>query len=70
MPTGIVKMFNNDRGYGFIQNHDGSGDVFVHIKNAKSSGIAVLAEGQTLSFDVKHDAGAGKSFAVNLAILR
>ena len=50
--TGVVKWFDNDRGYGFISSNDGN-DVFVHHLNVKESGHKKdLHEGQEVSFDV------------------
>jgi cold shock protein len=65
MTIGTVKWFNGQRGYGFIQPEDGSGDVFVHISAVESAGLSNLAEGQRLSFEVQPDK-RGKTSAVNL----
>ena len=51
MATGIVKWFNPQKGYGFIQPDDGSSDVFVHISAVEKSGLATLNEGQKVSFE-------------------
>ncbi len=51
MPTGTVKFFNNDKGYGFISRSDGD-DVFVHFSNIQGSGYKTLDEGQRVEFDV------------------
>jgi len=64
MATGIVKWFNAQKGYGFIQPDDGSKDVFVHISAVEGAGMGNLREGQKLSFDVVQD--RGKSSAGNL----
>jgi CspA family cold shock protein len=64
MPTGTVKWFNAQKGYGFIQPDDGSKDVFVHISAVEGAGMGNLREGQKLSFDVVQD--RGKSSAGNL----
>ena len=45
MPTGTVKWFNAQKGYGFIQPDDGSKDVFVHITAVERAGIGRLNEG-------------------------
>ena len=66
MPIGIVKWFNPDKGYGFIQPEDGSGDVFVHISAVQESGLATLNEGQKVSFERVPGRG-GKMAAQNLA---
>ena len=46
---GTVKFFNQDKGFGFIS-REGQADVFVHQTNV--AGERVLAEGQTVEFDV------------------
>jgi CspA family cold shock protein len=51
MATGIVKFFNNEKGYGFIS-REGEEDVFVHFSNIQGSGYKTLEEGQRVEFDV------------------
>lgn len=48
---GIVKWFNAEKGYGFIQREDGD-DVFVHFSAIQSDGFKTLEEGQKVSFDI------------------
>ena len=52
MATGIVKWFNEVKGFGFVTQDDGSGDVFAHISEVNISGAKSLKEGQKVSFDV------------------
>ncbi len=66
MNTGIVKWFNNQKGFGFIQLENGSKDIFVHISAVERAGMSTLNEGQRLSFDVVADRRTGKSAAENL----
>jgi cold shock protein len=49
MNTGIVKWFNSQKGFGFIQPEDGSKDVFVHISAVERAGMSSLNEGQKVS---------------------
>ena len=51
MATGIVKWFNAEKGFGFIQQENGP-DVFVHFLNINSSGFKSLDEGQKVQFTV------------------
>ena len=66
MPTGIVKFFNADKGYGFIQPEDGSGDAFVHISAVERSGMTGLNRDQRVSYELETDA-RGRTNAVNLS---
>jgi CspA family cold shock protein len=69
MATGVVKFFNSQKGYGFIQPDNGGPDVFVHISAVERAGLHGLAEGQKLSFEEKVDPRRGKSSAENLKAL-
>ena len=48
--TGQVKWFNESKGFGFIEQHDGGKDVFVHFSAIATDGFKTLAEGQKVSF--------------------
>ncbi|WP_432770164.1 MAG: cold-shock protein [Sphingopyxis sp.] len=65
MPTGTVKFFNTDKGYGFISNEDGSGDSFVHITAVERAGMGTLNKDQRITYDLETD-NRGKTSAVNL----
>ena len=66
MANGTVKWFNTIKGYGFIQPADGGRDVFVHASAVERSELNMLAEGQTISYDIERDSRSGKESAVNL----
>ncbi len=52
MPTGRVKWFNEQKGFGFISRDDGD-DVFVHFSEIETEGFKTLAENQEVSFEIK-----------------
>jgi CspA family cold shock protein len=60
MQIGIVKFYNDQKGFGFIQPEDGSKDVFVHATALERAGMSALTEGQKVSFDVQEDRRSGK----------
>jgi CspA family cold shock protein len=66
MTSGIVKFYNANRGYGFIQPTDGSGDVFVHATALERAGITNLIEGQNVKFDTEVDRRSGKTAVANI----
>ena len=51
MKTGVVKWFNNEKGFGFIS-VEGEGDVFVHFSAITGDGYKSLEEGQNVEFEV------------------
>ncbi|HEX6419279.1 MAG TPA: cold-shock protein [Acidimicrobiales bacterium] len=51
MPTGTVKFFNAEKGFGFISRESGD-DVFVHFSNIAAEGYKTLEEGQTVEFEI------------------
>ena len=52
MATGVVRWFNDNKGFGFITQDDGGDDVFVHHTAVAMSGFKTLKEGQRVSFQV------------------
>ena len=65
MPSGTVKFFNYDRGYGFISDDSGGPDSFVHITAVEAAGLPGLNKDEKISYDLETGTG-GKSSAVNL----
>lgn len=52
MATGIVKWFNDEKGFGFISPDDGGDDLFAHFSAINTAGFKSLKEGQKISFEV------------------
>ncbi len=50
--TGIVKWFNEGKGFGFIAPDDGGKDLFAHYSEIRGSGFKTLAEAQRVEFEV------------------
>ncbi|WP_272687326.1 MULTISPECIES: transcription antiterminator/RNA stability regulator CspE [Providencia] len=65
--TGLVKWFNESKGFGFISPADGSKDVFVHFSAIQSGSFKTLNEGQKVSFSVEN--GAKGPAAANVVAL-
>ena len=65
--TGTVKWFNNQKGYGFISDHDGN-DVFVHYSGLNMEGFKTHEEGAKVEFDVT-DGQKGPQ-AVNVTVVK
>jgi CspA family cold shock protein len=53
MATGIVKWFNNAKGWGFIVPEGGGEDIFVHFSAIQSTGYKTLSAGQMVSFSIE-----------------
>ncbi len=52
MATGLVKWFNDSKGYGFLQVDGTDRDVFVHYSAIQGDGFKTLAEGQRVDFEL------------------
>ena len=65
---GVVKWFNQTKGFGFIVPNDGGEDLFVHISAVEQAGLRGLEEGQAVGYDLELDHRKGKTSAVNLRV--
>jgi CspA family cold shock protein len=52
MATGIVKWFNNAKGFGFVSPDGGGDDIFAHLSAIEMDGYKSLRQGQKVEFDV------------------
>lgn len=52
MPSGIVKWFNNAKGYGFVVPDNSEQDIFVHFSSIAMDGYKTLREGQRVQFEI------------------
>ena len=66
MANGIVKWFNDSKGFGFIEQEDGP-DVFVHHSAINSSGFRSLNEGDRVSFEIEQ--GPKGPAAANVSVV-
>jgi CspA family cold shock protein len=53
MPTGTVKWFSDEKGFGFITPDDGQKDLFVHYTGIDSDGYKSLPEGAKVSYEAE-----------------
>ena len=66
MTNGIVKWFNDRKGFGFIEQQNGP-DVFVHYSGIKSTGFKSIDEGDHVTFDIEQ--GPKGPAAVNVIVV-
>jgi CspA family cold shock protein len=64
MPTGTVKWFSDEKGFGFITPDEGSRDLFVHHTSITADGYRSLAEGAKVSYE--EEAGPKGPKAINV----
>ncbi|MAY39297.1 MULTISPECIES: cold-shock protein [Spongiibacter] len=64
MQNGVVKWFNNAKGYGFILSEDGGDEIFAHYSAITMEGYKTLKAGQSVSFDAEQ--GPKGLHAVNI----
>lgn len=66
MKTGVVKWFNNEKGFGFIS-VEGGDDVFVHFSAIQKDGFKSLEEGQVVNFEIVEGARGPQAANVTIA---
>jgi CspA family cold shock protein len=67
MPTGKIKMFNEDKGFGFIKPDDGGGDVFFHVSALREGDQ--IAKDKIVSFEVGVERKSGKTKAISVDLV-
>ncbi len=67
MPTGTVKFFNDEKGFGFITPDNGGADVFVHVSALVRGGS--LGQGEKVEYEDSQDRKTGKSKAERVSVI-
>lgn len=67
LAKGVVKWFNGDKGYGFIEPEGGGQDIFVHISQVQASGLQGLDNNQAIEYELI-DGVDGRKMAGNLSL--
>jgi CspA family cold shock protein len=67
MPTGKIKMWNEEKGFGFIKPDGGGVDVFFHVTALREGDEIAL--GKAVSFEVGVDPKSGKSRAATVDLV-
>jgi CspA family cold shock protein len=67
MINGTVKFFNTTKGFGFISPDTGGKDAFVHISAVERAGLAGLADGEKVSYELERGRD-GRDAAINLQL--
>lgn len=65
MPIGVVKFYNDSRGFGFLTPEDGTKDVFIHVSATDNSPVTELREGMRLYYEIVPGRG-GRTQAGNI----
>lgn len=68
MPTGVVKDYKPDKGFGFIKPDDGGKDLFVHATALKANGIEELEQDDRVEFEIDPNPKGKGPRAVNVSI--
>jgi CspA family cold shock protein len=67
MANGVVKWFSDKKGFGFIEQEEDQGDIFVHFSSIQAEGFKTLSEGDRVTFDVeKTDRGPAAANVVKV----
>ena len=67
MLTGVIKWFNANKGFGFIEPSDKSKDIFLHISALEKANIRDINEGQKVSYQIANE--KGKDAAVDIKLI-
>jgi cold shock protein len=67
MPLGKIKMFNDEKGFGFIRPDDGSTDVFFHVSSLREGDDVTV--GKAVTFQTGVDPKSGKTKAVSVDLV-
>lgn len=66
MPTGTVKWFNDQKGFGFIEPQEGGKDVFVHFSAVEGTGHRSLYEGDRVEYEAVQEQRGPKATSVKV----